>query len=426
MIQGLFVLNIPTYNYKQWHGSLLDLAFLLVAVVFNTILARRLPLVEGLFVFFHILGVVIFIPVWVLSPTRAGGSPLTEFFNPGGWSSTGLAAMIGMVGPITALIGFDCSVHMAEEAKDSSRTVPVTLLSGYASNVVLGFFALMAIIYTIGPLDDPNTLLPATGYPIISIFLNATNNLSAVSVMTSILIINFTASCIASLAAASRQLWAFARNGGLPFASFFAPDNLPFDIPLTAILFSMTIPVLIALINIKSASALGIILSIFNSALIASYLITISCCMFHRLSGRRLPEARYSLGKWGVVVNGIALAFLTPIFVFSFFPATIAPTPITMNWAIVMVGGPIVLATIYYIVAGHRQYTPPDATVEDYILRYEAGDKEVSGGAMEEGISRGAEDEKAELPATETAELPAAETTEVPAESADQGGKRMD
>jgi hypothetical protein len=106
----------------------------------------------------------------VLSEKAHGSSPLTEFYNPGGWASNGLATMIGSAGPLTALIGFDCSVHMcmsirpltfwsllvpfsslylhiyfiAEEAKDSSRTVPVTLLFGYFSNVLLGLFVLLA------------------------------------------------------------------------------------------------------------------------------------------------------------------------------------------------------------------------------------------------------------------------------------------
>jgi hypothetical protein len=106
------VLNIETYVFKQWHGSLLILAFLSIAIVFNTFLARRLPMVEGLFVFCHILGVLIFIPIWILAPRREGGAPLTEFYNPSGWVTTGIATMIGSTGPITALIGFDCSVHM--------------------------------------------------------------------------------------------------------------------------------------------------------------------------------------------------------------------------------------------------------------------------------------------------------------------------
>jgi amino acid transporter len=113
MIQGLITLNHPdTYVPKQWQGSLLVLAILFIAVIFNTLLARKLPVVEAIFVFAHIIGILIFIPLLVLSSKRGGGSPLTEFYNPGGWSSDGLATMIGTVGPIAALIGFDCSVHM--------------------------------------------------------------------------------------------------------------------------------------------------------------------------------------------------------------------------------------------------------------------------------------------------------------------------
>jgi Amino acid permease len=112
MIQGLFVLNIETYHYQRWHGSLLTLALLLITVIFNTFLARKLPIVEGLFVILHILGIIIFIPLWILGPKREGGAPLVEFYNGGGWASNGLSTMIGTVAPAAALIGFDCSVHM--------------------------------------------------------------------------------------------------------------------------------------------------------------------------------------------------------------------------------------------------------------------------------------------------------------------------
>jgi hypothetical protein len=77
----------------------------------NTALARKLPLVEAIFVILHILGIFIFVPLWVLSP-RAAGSPVVDFFDGGGWASNGLSTMIGTVGPVAALIGFDCSVHM--------------------------------------------------------------------------------------------------------------------------------------------------------------------------------------------------------------------------------------------------------------------------------------------------------------------------
>jgi amino acid transporter len=112
IIQGLIVLNQPDYVFQRWHGTLLTLLFIVVALLFNTLLARRLPMVEGIFVLFHVLGVFIFLPLWILAPRRDAGSPLVDFFNGGGWSSNGLATMVGATGPIGALIGFDCSVHM--------------------------------------------------------------------------------------------------------------------------------------------------------------------------------------------------------------------------------------------------------------------------------------------------------------------------
>jgi hypothetical protein len=54
-------------------------------------------------------------------------------------------------------------------------------------------------------------------------FYNATQSHAASDIMATVLIINFTAGSIAALAAASRQLWSFARNRGVPFSGFFAP-----------------------------------------------------------------------------------------------------------------------------------------------------------------------------------------------------------
>jgi amino acid transporter len=186
------------------------------------VLARKLPLIEGVLVFCHVLGVAIMIPLWVLLPHRTGGAPLTEFFNPNGWSSDGVATMVGMLSTIIALIGFDCSVHMAEETLDSSRTIPVTLLTGFGANAVLGFFVLMTCIYTIGPLDVA-LFESATGYPFMDLFYSATGSLVATDIMSLIVIINFTSSAIAVMATSSRQLWSFARNKGLPFSNFLAP-----------------------------------------------------------------------------------------------------------------------------------------------------------------------------------------------------------
>ncbi|KAK4976937.1 hypothetical protein LTR42_002983 [Elasticomyces elasticus] len=64
-IQGLLALNYEWYIYERWHGTLLILAMLLFSVLFNTLLAHQLPLLEYIVLAIHLLGFLcILIPLW--------------------------------------------------------------------------------------------------------------------------------------------------------------------------------------------------------------------------------------------------------------------------------------------------------------------------------------------------------------------------
>jgi choline transport protein len=69
-------------------------------------------------------------------------------------------------------------------------------------------------------------------------------------------------------------------------------------------------------------------------------------------------------------VNAIALVFLVPAFVFSFFPSTPKPKPVDMNWAVAMVGGISLSSTVYYIVRGRKTYNLLEVSLQDYIRDY--------------------------------------------------------
>ena len=53
------------------------------------------------------------------------------------------------------------------------------------------------------------------------------------------------------------------------------------------------------------------------------------------------------------------MAFLLPMFVFAFFPVATPVEAETMNWGIVMFAGVCIIAGVYYVVYGHKVYTPP-------------------------------------------------------------------
>ena len=117
LIQGLIVLNNPNYVYERWHGTLLVIAITAFSILFNTFLAKRLPMVEGLVLIVHILGFLgVMIPLWVLAPRTPAKVVFTDFTNFGGWSSTGLSVMVGMLTSIYGLLGADSAVHMGQSS----------------------------------------------------------------------------------------------------------------------------------------------------------------------------------------------------------------------------------------------------------------------------------------------------------------------
>jgi choline transport protein len=221
MIQGLLVLDNPDYVFENWHGTLLVIAITAFCIIFNTFLAGKLPLVEVVVLVIHLLGfLAVLIPLWVLAPRASASDVFTEFLNLGGWSTTGLAFMVGLLSPVYTLLGADSAVHMSEEIKDASIALPKAIMWAASVNGSLGFVMVITFCFTLGSVFD--ILETPTGYPFIQVFYNATQSNAGTSVMTAILIVNITSACISTVATASRQTWSFARDQGLPFSSYIA------------------------------------------------------------------------------------------------------------------------------------------------------------------------------------------------------------
>ncbi|KAK0261593.1 hypothetical protein LTR35_017846 [Friedmanniomyces endolithicus] len=225
IIQGLIALNDDTYGYERWHGTLLTIAVICFAIVFNTLLAGKLPLTEGFAVIFHICGLFgVIIPLWCMAPRATAQDAFLTFTNNGGWPTTGLSCMIGLTAPITILIGYDCSAHMSEEIEGASINLPKSIMWAFALNGALAFLMLITVIFTLG---DINSLIASTtGYPFIQLFFNATRSRAATNAMVFLVIFSLTNCAISETATASRQIWSFARDNGLPGSTWLSKASI--------------------------------------------------------------------------------------------------------------------------------------------------------------------------------------------------------
>jgi amino acid transporter len=361
-------LNNDSYVPQAWHIVLLTIAVVTIAVVFNSFFARKLPLVEGLVLVLHVCGFfAILIPLWVFAPRHSSLDVWTNFSQVSAedlpppsqpWPSIGLACLVGLSSSIYALIGPDSCVHMAEEVKDASRTIPWAMVSTLIFNGFTGLIMVVTFAYCLGPLDVARNA--PYGFAFISTFYNATGSKAGATVMTAIITILSMCSAISNVATASRQMFAFARDHGLPFGRYLAYVRPGWDIPVNAVCVSFCITSLLSLINLGSANAFNAILSIGVVALLTSYLASMSCILIKRIRGEELLPRRWSLGKnFGIVCNSIGLAYIGLAFIFAFFPLSNTPNASAMNWASAVYGGVGLLAAGWYVISARHTYIPP-------------------------------------------------------------------
>ncbi|KAF7178962.1 hypothetical protein CNMCM7691_007786 [Aspergillus felis] len=359
MMVGVVAINYPeTYTYEPWHVTLLVIAVALIALLFNTLLAQKLPLIEGIILVIHCFGFFgILIPLWALSPRPAASEVFGSIEDRGGWGNNGLACLVGLVGPIYALIGPDSAVHMSEEIRDASRVLPLGMIWTLILNGSTGFVMIVTLAFCVGDIDT--VMESQTGFAFIQVFLNSTGSVRAATGMTVVIMAMQFCAAISNVATTSRQVYAFARDKGLPFSNFLSKVNPTFAVPLNALCVSLVIVSLLSLINIGSSVAFNAIMSLGTAALLSSYIISITCVRLRRWRKQPLPPARWSMGRFTPFVDTVSILVLIVIWTFSFFPLTEQVNPTTMNWSVAIFGGVILLSLVYYQLYAKKVYKGP-------------------------------------------------------------------
>jgi choline transport protein len=105
----------PTYTPALWHGTLMTILMAVLAVMVNTLGAKRLPMLEAAILLLHVFGFfAVLIPLWVIAPKISAKEAFTSFSNTGGWSSIGAAVVIGQLTAVGSLGGRNrCSLNVS-------------------------------------------------------------------------------------------------------------------------------------------------------------------------------------------------------------------------------------------------------------------------------------------------------------------------
>lgn len=143
-----------------------------------------------------------------------------NFENANGWPQTSTAVLIGIIAPVTTLTSADSICHLAEELKDASKWLPRIMVAAAGVNFSIGFVLLVLILFRAG--DVEAAVNSPTGQPYIAILLSATRSVAGTSALVAYIILALVFCATNVVTTSSRQLFAFARDRGVPFSGWLS------------------------------------------------------------------------------------------------------------------------------------------------------------------------------------------------------------
>jgi amino acid transporter len=273
----------------------------------------------------------------------------------GGW-----VFLLGLLMPIYTITGYDASAHTSEETLHAAHSVPRGIVSSILWSGVFGYLFLTAFVLMIPNMDEA----AKQGW---NVFFWALDQQVPATLKTLLYIAIFISQVLCGLAtvtSASRMIFAFSRDGGLPFSRALAKVSPQHRTPSAAIWTSSVLAVLFVWgakwLEAGGTPVYTVVVSCTVIFLFFSFIIPITLGLF-AYGGPKWPKmghwdigrARYSLFA---VLSIIAMALI-------FFLGVQPPNALALK---VTIGFLIVTAIVWLAFENRRFQGPPigDAIVK--------------------------------------------------------------
>lgn len=257
--------------------------------------------------FAGILAILITVLAVAKDGRRHADYALGGFEPTSGWPA-GWSFCVGLLHAAYATSSTGMVISMCEEVQRPATQVPKAMVITIIINTVGGLLFLVPLMFVLPDLAALVAL--PSGQPVPSIIKSAVGSSGAAIALLMPLMIMAILCGTACTTAASRCTWAFARDGAIPGAKWWRVVHPKLDLPLNAMMLSMTIQILLGVIYFGSTTAFNAFSGVGVISLTVSYAAPIAVSV---LGGRsQVKRAKFSLGKLGWLWNGIALGKSNP------------------------------------------------------------------------------------------------------------------
>jgi amino acid transporter len=221
----------------------------------------------------------------------------------GGSTLAGMLAALAVGGWV--FIGFDACVAAAEETRNAARHVPAAI---WIALLTVGTLVIVnAVAVTLAHPDPASVVRGEDVDPVTTAVVSSFGSWSS-KPFAAVVLIAFLACGMSAQALTARTMYSIARDGALPGSRFLRRVDGR-RVPVGAIVVTAVVACLGLLLGLESA-AVGSLIAFGTAAIYVTFLLIALAALVARLRGTWMPAGRIQLGRAGIVVNLLAVAWL--------------------------------------------------------------------------------------------------------------------
>jgi amino acid transporter len=288
--------------------------------------------------------------------------PLASLVDPaslhieGGYLPAFLASALGAM---FCYYGFEACGDVAEETPDASRTIPKSMRLTIYVGGVAALWVCLGLILAVP--DIAAVLSGKDKDPVVTILRTAMGD-TGLRLVIAVVTVSFISALLSLQAAASRLLFAYARDEmiiGSEHLRHLSPGR---HIPAKALLVSGAVPALISVSALWLQNAIATIISFASVGIYIAFQMIVIAALVARCRGWR-PEGSFTLGVWGLPVNVAALLYGLSAIVNMAWPRS-PHDPWFSNYGVIVTSVAVVALGLTYMVLG-RPYDKGHAPAGD-------------------------------------------------------------
>ncbi|GAA4350744.1 APC family permease [Microbacterium rhizosphaerae] len=348
------------------NAIVLGLIMLVVTTTVNILSVRLMARITSFGVVVEIVGAAVLIVLLFLLPQRG---PAVLFSSVGrvGTEPYVFAWLASSLMAAYVLVGFDSAGELAEETHNPRRTTPRTILRALLFSGLGGALLIVAAILAAPSLTDGNLSSYGLSYVITAVLGDTVGRLILCAVAVAVF-----ACTLAVQTAGARMMYSMSRERAFPFHRFVGRVSPRTGTPVVASLVVGVGAAAALLVNLGQPAVFTALSSICIAMLYIAYLGVTAPLLVTRIRRRRtggLPggvdedgKRLFTLGRWGIPLNVIAVAFQVGMIVNLMWPRPeiydLSGKNILLQWSALITIGLTLAIGGGYLWLRHRSHGP--------------------------------------------------------------------